>query len=167
MPGTIVATNGSFRLGGGHVQRAGPDVVDAAGRQLVDQLHQAFRFGRQAHNGIFPKQRAGFLRFQVGLPNMHAVNFDALVTCLPNYIHAIVDHKRHGIGFAVVLDNLRDIACHAGDVFRVGVLGSQLDERCTPAQRILNHTGNSTALAILRADHKVGAHIECIAHRCI
>lgn len=55
-----------------------------------------------------------------------------LVTCLPNYIHAIVDHKRHGIGFAVVLDNLRDIACHAGDVFRVGVLGSQLDERCTP-----------------------------------
>ena len=25
-----------------------PDVVDAAGRQLVDQLHQAFRFGRQA-----------------------------------------------------------------------------------------------------------------------
>ena len=98
---------------------------------------------------------------------MHAVNFDALVTCLPNYIHAIVDHKRHGIGFAVVLDNLRDIACHAGDVFCVGVLGSQLDERCTPAQRILNHTGNSTALAILRADHKVGAHIECIAHRCI
>ena len=98
---------------------------------------------------------------------MHAVNLDALVPCLPDYVHTVVDHERYGIGFAVVFDNLCDIACHAGDIFRVGIFGPQLDERCAPAQRVLNHAGNRSSFAILRADHKVGAHIECIAHRCI
>ena len=103
----------------------------------------------------------------VGIHPENGVTGDALVPCLPDYVHTVVDHERHGIGFAVVFDNLCDIACHAGDIFRVGIFGPQLDERCAPAQRVLNHAGNRSSLAILRADHKVGAHIECIAHRCI
>ena len=164
MSGTVVATHGSLRLGGGHMQRAGADVIDAAVRQLVDELHQAFGLGGQANDGVLAEQCAGLARLHIGLADVHAVHFDALVAGLPHHVHAVVDHESHGIGLAVVFDDLRDIAGHFGDVLRIRVLGSQLDERRAPTQRVIHHIRHRPALAILRADHKIRAHVETAAH---
>ena len=164
MSGTVVAAHGSLRLGSGHMQRAGADVIDAAVRQLVDELHQAFGFGGQANDGVLAEQCAGFTRLHIGLTNMYTVHFDALVAGLPHHVHAVVDHERHGIGLAVIFDDLRDVACHFGDVLRIRVLSSQLDERRAPAQRVIYHIRHRPALAILRADHKIRAHVETVAH---
>ena len=107
--------------GGGHMQRAGADVVDAAARQLVDKLHQTFGLGGQADDGVLAEQRASFLRFHIGLADMHAIHrFDALVARLPYHIHVRSSiTKRHGIGLCVVLDDLRDVAGHFGDILRI------------------------------------------------
>ena len=163
--GTIVASHGSLRLGGGHMQWTGADVVDAAVRQLVDELHQAFGFGGQSDNGVLTKQRAGFARLHIGLADMHAIHLDSLVAGLPYHVRAIVDDERHGIGLAVVFDDLRDVAGHLGDVLRVGVLGSKLDERRAPTQRVIHHIRHRTVLAILRTDHEIRAHIKAVTHR--
>ena len=162
--GTIVAAHGRFRLGGGHMQWTGADVVDAAVRQLVDELHQAFRFGGQSDNGVLTKQCAGFARLHIGLADMHAIHLDSLVAGLPYHVRAIVDDERHGIGLAVVFDDLRDVAGHLGDVLRVGVLGAKLDERGSATQCVIDYVGDRTAFAILRADHEVRAHVETVSH---
>ena len=121
--------------------------------------------GGQAHDGILAEQRASLLRFHIGLADMHAIHLDALVARLPHHIHAVVDHKRHGIGLAAVLDDLRDIAGHFGDILRIRVLGAQLDERRAPTQRVIHHIRHRPALAILRTDHEIRAHIKAVAHR--
>ena len=121
--------------------------------------------GGQAHDGFLAKQRAGFTRFHIGLPDMHAVDLDALVTGLPDHIHTVVDHEGHGIGLVVVFDDLRDVLCHERQILGVRILGTQLDEGCAPTQRVIDHVRDGTALAVLRADHEVRAHVETVAHR--
>ena len=64
-----------------------------------------------------------------------------------------------------VLDDLRDIAGHFGDILRIRVLGAQLDERRAPTQRVIHHIRHRPALAILRTDHEIRAHIKAVAHR--
>ncbi len=162
--GTVVAADGSLRLGGGDMQRAGADVVDAAVRQLVDELHEAFGFGGKAYDGLVAEQRTRLTRLHVGLPDVHAIDLDAFVARLPHHIHAVVDDERHGIGFAVVFDDLRDVLRHHRDVLGVRVLGAQLDERRPAAQRVIDHIRDRTALAVLRAYYEVGAHVETVSH---
>ena len=95
--GTVVATHGSFRLGGGDMQRTGSDIVDATVWQLVDEFDEAFGFGGQAYDGVLAEQCTGFARLHIGLADMHAVYFDAFVACLPHHIHTIVDDECHGV----------------------------------------------------------------------
>ena len=165
--GAVVAAHGGFGLGGGDVQRAGADVVDAACRQFVDELDQAFGFRGQADDGVLAEQRAGFARFHIGLADMHAVHFDALVASLPDHVHAVVDYERHRVGLIVVLDDLRDVACGFGKFLGVHLLGTQLDEGGAATQGVVHHVGDRSALAILRAYDEVGAQIETVAHGCV
>ena len=167
VPGTVVASYGRFWLGGGYMQRTGSDVVDAAVRQLVDELDEAFGFGRQTHDGIFAEQRACFARFHIGLPDVHAVNLDAFAAGLPDHVHAVVDHECHGIRLIVVFDDLRDITRHVGKILRVSVFGAQLDEACAPAQCVIDDVGDRSAFAILWSYHKIGAQVEAVSHRRI
>ena len=164
LSGAVVAAYGSLGLGGGDVQRAGADVVDAAVGQLVDELDEAFGFGGQAHDGLVAEQGAGFARLHVGLADVHAVHFDALAAGLPHHVGTVVDHKGHGIGLFIVLDDLRDVAGHVGQLRGIGLLGAQLDEGCAAVQSLIHHVGQRTAFAVLRPHHEVRGQVEAVSH---
>ena len=143
------------------------DIVDAAVGQFVDEFDQAFRFGGQAHDGIFAKQCTGFARFHIGLSDVHAVNLDAFAAGLPDHVHTVVDHECHGIRLIVVFDDLRDITRHVGEILRVSVFDAQLDEACAPAQCVIDDVGDRSAFAILWSYHKIGVQVEAVSHRRI
>ena len=164
LAGAVVAAHGSLGFGGGDVQRAGTDVVDAAVGQLIDELDQALGFGGQAHDGLVAEQGAGFTRLHVGLADVHAVHLDALAAGLPHYVGTVVDYKGHGIGLFVVLDDLRDVAGHVGQLGSVGLLGTQLDEGRAAAQGLIHHVGQRTAFAVVGAHHEVRGQVKTVAH---
>ena len=164
LAGAVVAAHGSLGLGGGDVQRAGANVVDAAVGQLVDELNEAFGLSRQTHDGLVAEQGAGFSRLHVGLADMHTVHLDALAAGLPHHVGTVVDHKGHGIGLLIVLDDLRDVAGHVGQLRGIGLLGAQLDEGCAAAQSLIHHVGQRTAFAVLRPHHEVRGQVEVVSH---
>jgi len=86
------------------------------------------------------------------------------VGALPHHVGAVVDHEGHGVGLLVVLDDLRDVAGHLGQLRGVGALGSQLNEGGAAMQGLIDHLGQRPVLAVLGADHEVRAQVERIAH---
>ena len=164
LAGAVVAAHGSLGLGGGDVQRTGANVVDAAVGQLVDEPNEAFGLSRQTHDGLVAEQGAGFARLHVGLADVHTVHLDALAAGLPHHVGTVVDHKGHGIGLLIVLDDLRDVASHVGQLRGIGLLGAQLDEGCAAVQSLIHHVGQRTAFAVLRPHHEVRGQVEAVAH---
>lgn len=98
---------------------------------------------------------------------MHAIHLDALVARLPHHIHAVVDHKRHGIGLAAVLDDLRDIAGHFGDILRIRVLARNWMNVAPPRNassttsvtgRPLQSCGPTTKYALISKQSRIEAN---------
>ena len=164
LAGAVVAAHRGFRLGGGDVQRSGADVVDAAVGQLIDESDQGLGLSRQSHDRFVAQQGAGLARLHIALADVHAVDLDALAAGLPHHVGAVVDHEGHGVGLLVVLDDLRDVAGHLGQLRGVGALGSQLNEGGAAMQGLIDHLGQRPVLAVLGADHEVRAQVERIAH---
>ena len=146
------------------MQRSGADVVDAAVGQLIDESDQGLGLSRQSHDRFVAQQGAGLARLHIALADVHAVDLDALAAGLPHHVGAVVDHEGHGVGLLVVLDDLRDVAGHLGQLGGVGVLGSQLNEGGAAMQGLIDHLGQRPVLAVLGADHEVRAQVERIAH---
>jgi len=95
---------------------------------------------------------------------VHTVHLDALAAGLPHHVGTVVDHKGHGIGLLIVLDDLRDVASHVGQLRGIGLLGAQLDEGCAAVQSLIHHVGQRTAFAVLRPHHEVRGQVEAVAH---
>ena len=164
MLAAVIFDDNGVRLGGGGMQRCGPDVVDASAGQFIDELDEAFGFRAQADDRVVAEQLPCFAWIHVVLSDMHAVDFDAEVAALPDHVHTVVDHEGDRIRLVVVFDDLRDVPCRLGQLLGIRGFVTQLDEGGAALQRVVDDIADRAAFGVLRSEDAVGGQVEGVTH---